>query len=362
MKLKSIVIFSLFFVNTTWTQQQSAITVSGFVDAYYSKNINQPASRMNKLRNFDIAENQLSLGLGEIVLQKKAEPVGFRVDADFGESNDVVHGIAPYGATPYSTLTNFQQAYLTAVIPVGTGLTVDMGKFVTHMGYEVIESKDNWNYSRSFMFAYAIPYYHTGVRAVYAVAGNFTTALHIVNGWNSALDNNMWKSLGLMMNYTPTNSTGLILNVMTGSEDAVVSPSLFETGKKNVIDIIVTHQLTESIGLALNADYGEARTNLGLATWKGVAAYLRYAFGSNSAAALRAEIFDDAVGYATGSGVPRLDAKEITGTYEHKFADALLVRCEARYDVSNATIFDKKFDVGTQKDQLTFLVGLVALF
>ena len=39
---------------------------------------------------------------------------------------------------------------------------MDFGKFVTSAGAEVIESKDNWNYSRSLLFAYAIPYWHFG--------------------------------------------------------------------------------------------------------------------------------------------------------------------------------------------------------
>ena len=29
----------------------------------------------------------------------------------------------------------------------------------------MIESKDNWNYSRSLLFAWAIPYYHFGLRS-----------------------------------------------------------------------------------------------------------------------------------------------------------------------------------------------------
>ena len=63
-----------------------------------------------------------------------------------------------------------------------------------------------------------------------------------------------------------------------------------------------------------------------------------------------------------GLGVPGLDVKEVTGTYEYKFADALIVRGEARYDFANATIFDKKDDVKSQSTQLTFLIGLVAVF
>jgi len=35
---------------------------------------------------------------------------------------------------------------------------MDLGKFVTSAGAEVIEAKDNWNYSRSLLFVNAIPY------------------------------------------------------------------------------------------------------------------------------------------------------------------------------------------------------------
>ena len=339
-------------------------TISGFVDFYYSKNVAKPSTRVNKLRNFDIPENQFTLSLAEIVFQKRAEPVGFRVDLDFGTTNDIVQGIAPYGTTPYNTLTNFQQAYLTAVIPIGDGLTLDAGKFVTHMGYEVIESKDNWNYSRSLLFSWAVPYYHTGVRLMYPLGNNLTVGVHVVNGWNSVADNNDQKSLGFTLNYAPRTCTSIIVNVMDGFEQ----PTGSDIGKKKVFDFIVTHQLSDAFTLALNLDYGDERlagagtSPTVLPTWKGLALYGRYAIGSKSAVALRGEIFDDPIGYATGLGVPGLDVKEVTGTYEYRFTDALIVRGEARYDFSNATVFDEKSRGNTQSNQLTFLVGLVAVF
>ena len=335
----------------------SKLDISGFVDAYYSKNLAQPPGRTNKLRNFDIAENQFNLSLAEIVVQKKAEPVGFRFDFDFGTTNDVVQP----GVT--STLSHTQQAYLTAVLPIGSGLTVDVGKFVTHMGNEVIESQNNWNYSRSFLFAFAIPYYHTGIRLTVPVASNFSASVHIVNSWNSVIDNNDFKSVGLTLNYALTGSTGLIANAMDGFENLTAS----ENGKRTVFDFIISHQLTDAVSLVLNADYGQAKTDAGLAIWNGVALYERFAIDDKSAVVLREEIFDDPTGYATGTGIPKFDVKEVTGTYEYKFADALLLRGELRYDFSNAPAFDKKADsktngIGTENKQLTFLVGAVATF
>ena len=52
--------------------------------------------------------------------------------------------------------------------PIGTGLQFDFGKFVSPLGNEVIETKDNWNYSRSLLFTLAVPYYHMGMRAIYS--------------------------------------------------------------------------------------------------------------------------------------------------------------------------------------------------
>lgn len=335
----------------------SKIEMSGFIDAYYSKNFAKPATRVNKLRNFDVAENQFNLNLAELVVQKKAGPVGFRFDFDFGSSNDLVQ---PGNG---STLSVLQQGYFTVVLPVGGGLTVDAGKFVTHMGNEVIESKDNWNYSRSYLFAWAIPYYHTGIRFAYPVASAFTAAVHVVNGWNSGTDNNDFKSVGLTLSYALDGSTGVIVNAMDGFENM----TNIENGKRTVFDLIITHQLTESISVVLNGDYGQAGTTSGLAIWKGAALYGCYVINPKNAVALRGEIFDDPQGYATGLGIFKFDVKEITGTYEYKFADALLLRGELRYDFSNAPAFDKKASatstgLGTESHQLTVLLAGFVIF
>ena len=72
------------------TPAPAPITWSGFVDAYYSKNFNSPANGNEPLRNFDINENQFAFSLAELVVQKQASPVGFRMDLDFGPTNDLV--------------------------------------------------------------------------------------------------------------------------------------------------------------------------------------------------------------------------------------------------------------------------------
>ena len=100
------------------------------------------------------------------------------------------------GGTNY--LKYVQQAYVSYLVPAGKGLTVDFGKFVTWNGAEVIESKDNWNYSRSLLFALAIPYYHMGARVGYAVNDKVSVTGFLVNGWNSVKDNNDAKTVDII--------------------------------------------------------------------------------------------------------------------------------------------------------------------
>ena len=88
-----------------------------------------------------------------------------------------------------------QQAYVSVLAPVGKGLTVDVGKFVTPAGAEVIENKDNYNYSRGLLFALAIPYYHAGARVGYAVSDTVSLTGYLVNGWNDVKDNNSAKTV-----------------------------------------------------------------------------------------------------------------------------------------------------------------------
>ena len=69
--------------------------------------------------------------------------------------------------------------------PKAKGFEADLGKLVASAGAEVIEAKDNWNYSRSLLFAWAIPYCHFGLRTSMPVSKTETVGVQLVNGWNN---------------------------------------------------------------------------------------------------------------------------------------------------------------------------------
>ena len=190
-------------------------SLSGFVDVYYGQNFNNPAGQANGLRFFDGATNQFGLNLVELVVDKTPDPsnsrTGYHVALGFGQAMNAVNGSEPKGGLGFDQY--LKEAYFSYLAPVGKGLQVDVGKFVTPAGAEVIETKDNWNYSRSILFSYAIPYYHFGMRAKYAFNEKYSVTGYFVNGWNNVIDNNSGKTYGFSLGWNPNKKVGMTQNV-----------------------------------------------------------------------------------------------------------------------------------------------------
>jgi len=329
----------------------SPVELTSFVDTYYSYNFNKPAGD-TPLRNFDTKHNQLSINLVEVALEQKPTAkgrLGFRADLDFGPTTDIVHAAEPGGTDVFKI---FEQGYLSYLAPAGTGLQLDVGKFVTPFGAEVIETKDNWNYSRALLFALAIPYYHVGVRATYNVNDKLTLNGYLVNGWNDAVDNNGGKSIGLSATLKPHPKLTIVGNFMGGPEQKDDSAD-----KRYLWDGTVTFNATPTISLMANYDYGKDRFAGVPVKWQGIAGYVRWQATPNWALAPRVEWLDDADGFMTGVSQK---VKEVTFTSENKIDGGLLARLEFRRDMADEPFFVK--DGEKVKAQNTFTVGLVYAF
>jgi len=337
------------------------VEVSGFVDGYYSYNFNKPARHSgivadNVLRNFDTRHNQFALNLAELVLEKKPDPlnsrVGFRLDLDYGPATDLVHASEPGGSEVYKVI---QQAYGSYLAPVGSGLQIDAGKFVTWNGAEVIETKDNWNYSRGLLFAWAIPYYHAGVRAKYSFNSKVSLMGAVVNGWNNVEDNNSGKTFGLSLTWAPNTKLSVIQNYTTGPEQTN-DRSHF----RHLLDTVVTYNVNKQWAVMGNYDYAQdTLTSGGKVHWQGVAAYLHYMPTDKLAFTPRYEWFGDYNGFATGTAQR---VKEFTMTGEYKVKPTLIMRFEYRRDWSDHLFFPKSNPLILAKSQSTVLAGLIWTF
>lgn len=326
------------------------IEFSGLVDGYYSLNFNHPAGRANQLRNFDANANQFGLNMMKLTMEHKADPVGFRVDLGFGPAFDIVNANDPGG------LKYIEQAYVSFAPKQANGVTFDFGKFVTSHGAEVIETHSNWNYSRGLLFAWAIPYYHFGLRATVPVAKTFTFMFHVVNGWNNTVDNNTGKSFGVTGLWNPSSHFSLASNYMVGPEKPDTNK-----GYRHLSSTVATVTVDPKVAFMGEFDYGADKfeTGGGKASWKGVAGYIKLSNGSWFSFIPRIEWFKDSDGFSTGTAQ---SLKEATLTAEFKLAQGLLSRLEYRRDWSDEPFFNRGGTPASSKSQTTLLAGFVVYF
>ena len=328
------------------------IDFSGLVDGYYTFNFNHPASATNGLYNFDTAANQFSLNMAKLSMSHSADPIGFQVDFGFGHAFDMINGIDNNGLRT----KNIEQAFVSWK-PKGkdSGFQMDFGKFVTSAGAEVIESNANWNYSRSLLFSWAIPYYHMGFRAT-ETKGHFTGGFQLVNGWNNVEDNNSGKTLGFVGNIT-TKKISWMNNYYTGPENPGTN-----TGWRNLYDTTVLFTPADKFNAYVNFDYGQNKSGSGslesTAKWYGVAGAAKIQMNDHNAITPRIEWFKDQEGFETGVAQK---VKEFTFTYEYKWTRGLLARLEYRRDWSNKNFFERG-STGSSDHQDTLALGIVAFF
>ncbi|HEY5331756.1 MAG TPA: porin [Acidobacteriaceae bacterium] len=343
----------------TWSV--GPIDFSGLVDGYYSFNANHPAtsSNGNQLHNFDYDANAFSLSMAKLTMSHDPDPVGFRVDLGFGKAFNQILASEP-------NFKYLEQAFVSFKSTKGKGFEADFGEFVTSAGAEVIETKDNWNYSRSLLFALAIPYYHVGLRTSMPITKSFTGGVQVVNGWNNFTDNNSGKTVGFTGVYTKPKF------VWSGTYYTGPENTGTNKGFRNLLDTVLTLTPTAKFSTYINYDYVQNRnavatgpasyTTGSLDHLQGIALAARYQATGTVALAGRFEYLADgsAQGGSIGTG-NHMKIDEFTLTGEWKIPEGLLVRAEYRRDGADMPYFNK----GTAqvvKGQSVADVGVVAFF
>ena len=337
------------------------IDFSGLVDGYYNFNANHPATSTNgnQLRNFDYDANTFSLNMAKLTMSHDPDPVGFRIDLGFGKTFNTIMASEP-------NFKHLEQAFVSWKPTKAKGFEADFGEFVTSAGAEVIETKDNWNYSRSLLFSLAIPYYHVGLRTSMPVTKTFTGGVQVVNGWNNFSDNNSGKTVGFTGVYTKTK--------YTWSGTFYTGPENKDTNKgfRNLLDSTLLLTPTAKFSAYLNYDYVQNRNAVLVSPSKyqtssldhlqGIALAAHYQLTGTFAVAGRYEYLADGTssGSAIGTGTHQ-KLNEVTVTGEYKLPEGLLARLEYRRDGADQPYFDK----GSSKlveGQSTVEVGVVAFF
>jgi hypothetical protein len=320
------------------------VEVHGLVDTSFSANLDQPQSQPNALRLFD-AQNGFQLVFAKLTVSTAPAPVGFRLDLGLGTTAGILSGKAPAEASVGDTTV--EQALVSLKLP--GAVVVDAGRFVTSAGAEVIEAKDNWLYSRSILFNYAIPFTHVGVRAAAPIRGveGLSVMGSLFNGWdNPPAKVGSRKAGGLALSYGGPSSTTATLNAIYGhvNQDAP-DPRL-------LLDAVLGRAFG-ALSLNVNGDWARQAGR----AYAGLALMAHYPFLSDHLrATVRGEVLRDRDGLALG--VLGADYWEGTVGLSFPVATSAELRLEARHDRSSP----KTFRGGTSGEQTTLQAAALGWF
>ncbi|MDF0644759.1 MAG: outer membrane beta-barrel protein [Nitrospira sp.] len=393
--------------------------ISGFVDVAYTQNFNNPDSNLNQAHIFDTNANAFMPHLAQIMLERPADAggslldrAGFRVRLNYGLDSRVIRARTNYQVGTSNDELDFQELYAEYIFPIGNGLKVQFGKMNTLIGYEVINSWENVNFSRSFMFGTGQAFTTTGLRFTYTFNPMVLASFGVVNGWDNVDDNNRGKTIEYLVALTPSEKFGISWYGSYGPEqanrnygDTFTSPlpgTTTATGptptggavgdpsaKRFANGLIITMKPTDKDTVVLEPYYVNESNNPARAVnpslpanarWNGVAGYLIHDFDERWSFRFRGEIYEDAGGsrlctgtWNTGGGTntcagatnttPAFPVAqtvwELTPTLQFKPVPPLITRVEFRYDKSNKNPFLYGSRATNHQETLSFEVMYV---
>ncbi|MBI3292976.1 MAG: porin [Elusimicrobia bacterium] len=331
------------------------LSLSGYLQTSYTYNFNRPRPEYagSAFRTFDNDRHSFNFNALYLNLKKPWDDgFGWNVDLTFGQDARVIKSL-PASAGPAAGATDFdvQEAYAVYKAPLGSGLLLTAGKWVTKHGVEVIETPQNPNFSTGYFFNFAEPFTHTGVSAQYTFNKYVNGLIGVTNGWDVVRDNNDAKGLVWQLGVNPADKLAMTFQGTWGAEQPGNNRS-----KRVSVDNVTTLKATDKLTLWAQAIFGQEQDAFanGLtggraidrnqARWWGAGLWVQHQCTSWLTSVLRFEYFNDREGVrvTSGSSSTPQAIKNVTATSKFKLTDAQALRAEYRYDWSNAVVFNSR--------------------
>ncbi|MEP7279361.1 MAG: outer membrane beta-barrel protein, partial [Bacteroidota bacterium] len=330
----------------TETPASAATTITGSVDVYYRFNFANAKKQLatNNFTSFTNSQNSFELGMASLKVVHSFGKVSAVADIGFGTR------AAEFSYNETGILAAVKQAYITYA--PSDKVIFTMGKFATHVGYELLDPQLNRNYSMSYMFSYG-PFSHTGLKMDVAVSKNFGFMVGVANP-TDYLSASFEKKFFLAQLHAASSNGKLTayLNYVGGKDTAKTT--------QNQVDWVVIGKLSDKFSIGYNGTVKAITEDGGDShSWWGQALYLNVDPTSKFGFTIRGEYFDDKKG-AAGFGTSFFDA---TFTLNIKPADHLMIMPEYRADFAKDPYFSKNMDNPTfKKGTGAFILAAVYSF
>jgi hypothetical protein len=352
----------------------SATTLSGYVDtsAHWNPgtgNANLPTYSPNGVQGGAKADG-FNLDVVALTLNK---PTG---EGEWGAGYNATLLLGPdavgYNNTFGSSASDLslKDAYVTLHAPVGNGLDVKLGTFTEILGYEVYETGNNPNYTRSYGYEIE-PTALTGVLATYQLCSAVSVNFGIANTWSAGLNSRAFPAkaesfktyMGSLTYTAPTNMGFLGGSTLSGgiingydAVNGVIKTSWYVGGTANTpVSNLKAGFAVDYVNLAANSIGGGAHSS-GYQGAYGL--YLSYQLTEKLGLYTRGEFFNQS-GYLSDVGGYTGMAKralEVTETVQYDLWKNVLARVEFRWDhaISGSGTIEDPYGNGVDN---AFLLG-----
>lgn len=339
--------------------QDARINIGGYISGSTTFYADRAATKFQPGRSFDSEDQDLTLNQVGVFVERTVEvtsdkfDIGARVEWIYGGDARFIHSTGTFdhygpGNGPEQQFDPVQ-SYVDIAVPVGNGLRIRTGKFITPAGVEVINPTNNALYSRGLLFNYLLPFTHTGVVANYVLNESWTFELGVVRGWDDSLEdkNNNGVTILSTIGYTfADKKSSLAVVILSGPEFADDNSST-----RSLLDVVFTHKYSDELTFKVQADGlwetdkdGQAGLSNDYAIAAGLGGWASYKFSDYVTVNGRLEYLYDGQGirFSPGTGNNVYSATlglTVTPLPTNSIGSNLKIRPEMRYDYAAEDAF-----------------------
>lgn len=322
------------------------LTLSGSVDGYYRYNFHnaKDSGHTNNLTSFTNSQNSFELGMASLKADYTMGKVEAVADLGFGRRAE------EFSYNDKAAMTAIKQAFIS--YSPSSKVKFTMGKWFTHVGYEMPDAYLNHNYSMAYLFSYG-PFFHTGIKMEVTANNNIGFMIGVANPTDYSTASFAAKNFIAQLHLADNKSKlSAYVNYIGGKD--------MNGATVNQFDLTATAIISGKFNIGYNGSVKTVKPKNGRSgNWAGTALYLNYEPSSIVGLTARGEYFSDKKGLA-GFG---------TNVYEFTLSGNihlgnLTIIPEFRTDGAGNPLFYKNTDqmVSTAKSTGTFILAAVLHF
>ncbi len=335
-------------ISKTDTNEISKIELSGYLSTYYAHYSDE--TQNNGFVQFPTMaprNNQFGLNIAQIGMEYHSRNL---------RSNITLH----YGDIPETNwpkpFTLIQEAH--GGIKLIKNLWLDAGFFKSHIGLESIQPRENITSSMSVIDFYE-PYFFSGAKLTYQINSKLSIQANAFNGYNTYIETNKNKALGLSAIYDVNNNISITYNLLTCDE----TPDYIKIKHQRFYNNLYATFKFKKLSLGVEANYGLQKNTLLKDTTKTASMYsalivLKYQLKKKLGAYSRGEYFSDKNKILTNSLNIGSYIFGATGGIEYKPQKNIALSAEYRILQSDNLIFKTNSYRVNQRHEFIFCLDI----